>query len=342
VTLAEQDKSAYAGLTSATVADAAFKAERGTYTSPAKGPLGWYVVHVDRVSHDEGKTLDQAREGIIKTLSAGKIEEVFANFQNKVADKASAGARFDELVKANGGEVVTTPLIVGSGADPKNPAYKPAPEAAAVLHDAFKSDTKTSSEPLIVPYGKTRDMVALYHVKAITPSGPVPLATIHDQVAHDAQIEAAAKAARVIAGDVLAKANKGSSLAEAMKATGMQLPPVDTMAANKVQLMQQQQKNKQPIPPPVREMFNIPLHHGKIVEFARHDGWYVIWLDNKKSMDASTQPGFIEQVQQEYGKAYGPELVAQFSNAVQTKVGAVKYPANIKALSAALTGNQGQ
>ena len=338
ITLANQDKAAFAGLASPAVADASFTAESGKIATVAKSPLGWHVVHVDSINHEAGKTLDQVREGIVTALSAGKIEEAFANFQNKISDRASAGARFDELIKANGGDIVTTPVITANGASMQDPTYKPAPEFAGVLKDAFKSDTKVSSEPLLVSFGTAKDKVALYHVKQIMPSGPLPLAQIHDQVAHDAQMEAASKAARLLAASVADKANKGTTLAQAMSQTGLQLPPVDSMKASKFQLIQAQKQ----VPPPVREMFNVLVHHAKVVEADGHQGWFVIWLDSKTPVDASQQPQFVAQVQQQLGSSYGQELVAEFSNAAQAKVGAVKYPANIAALSAALAGNSGQ
>ncbi len=342
ITLASQDKATYANAAAPDVAEAVFKTDRGQTAPLTKSALGWYIVKVDSVTHDGGKSLNEARDGIIKTLSAGKIEELFVNFQNKLSDKASAGARFEELAKAEGAQINTTPSIVASGGAADDPNYRPTPDMAPLLKDAFKPDTKPSSEPLIVGYGATKDQFALYHVRAISPAGPIALAKIHDQVARDAQTDAAAKAARVVAGDVLAKVNKGTSLEQALSETGLHLPPVEKLAASQLQVQQQLQKTGQPAPPPVREMFNVAPHHARLVEFAQHNGWYVIWLDKKIPGDLGKAPQLVDQVQQGYGRAYGPEIIAQFALAAQGKVGAAKYPANIRALNVALMGNQGQ
>ncbi len=342
ITLAAQEKAAYAGLASSEVAEAVFKTGQGQVAPLAKSPLGWHVVRVDAVTHDPGKSLDQARDDLTKQLSAKKIEEVFVNFQNKLADRASAGARFDELVKAEGATASVTPLIVASGAAADDPKYRPTPELANVIKDSFKPDTKTSSEPLIVNYGTGKDQFALYHVRTVVPSGPLPLAKIREQVAHDAQTDLASKAARVVAGDVIVKVGKGMPLAQAIQEAGLHLPPIDKITASQYQVMQQQQKTGQPTPPPVRALFQLAVGHAKPVEIPGHSGWFVVMLDKKIPGDLSKAPALIDDVQRGYGKSYGLDLMTQFTIAAQQKAGGVRYSANIATLNAALIGNQAQ
>jgi peptidyl-prolyl cis-trans isomerase D len=341
VTLAAQDKAAYTGNTAPEVADAVFQTGRGALAPLTKSALGWYIVRVDSVTHDEGKSLDAARDEITKTLTAAKIETVFADFQNKLADRASAGARFDELVKTYGGAVVTTPLIAANGASDDR-AFRPTPDMQAMIKDAFKPDTKTTSEPLIVAYGKTKDQVALYHVKAITLAGPKPLAAIRGDVAHAAQIELAAKAARLIAADVVVKVNKGMALTTALQTTGLRLPPAQAFTGSRLQLMQQAQQAHQPIPAPVTALFSLGVHHAKLVEFPARNGWFVVFVDQTVAGDVRKAPQIVDQVQQSFGKTYGQEIMAEFAHAAQDKVGVVRYPAHIRALNTALPGNESQ
>ncbi len=342
VTLPAQDRDTYASAASAALADAVFKAERGQATPPMKAALGWYIVKVDRVTHEAGKSLDDVREAIIATLSAAKSEELFANFQNTLSDKASAGGRFDDLAKGAGAQVMTTPLIVASGLSADDRKYRPSPDMAALLKDAFKPDTKTSSEPLISAYGSKKDQIALYHVRAITPAGPIPLEKIRDQVAHDAQNEAASKAARKLADDVITKVNKGMTLQKALDETGLRLPPIQRVSLSQLQVQQQAQQTQQAPPPPVRELFSAALHKARLAEFAQHNGWNIVLLDKKTPGDIGKLPQLVDGVQRSLGRGYGPEIMAQFAYGAQQTMGAKKYAANIKALNATLAGNQGQ
>lgn len=341
-TLANQDKAAYAGLASPEVADAVFKVARGGVAPVAKSPLGWHVVQIDSVSHDPGKTLDEARPEIVKALSAVKIEEVFANFQNKVQDKASAGATLADIAKLNGATIETTPAIIYNGSSADQPDYKASPDLMPMLRDAFKADSKVSNEPAIVAYGKTRDQVALYHVKQILPTGPVGYAKVHDKAAADAYLDMQSKAARAVAQAVVDKLNHGTAFADAMKATGVQLPPVQPVKLSKAQLAQMAQRAQQPIPPALIQLFNLPVHHAKLVEAPGGQGWSVVWLNSTTPVDPATQPGIVQQVQLQMGANYGQELASEFAFAAQQSLGAKKYPANIKAMTNAMLGNNGQ
>lgn len=342
ITLANQDKAAFAALASSEVADAVFKTARGAVAPVAKSPLGWHVVKIDTISHDPGKTLDQARPEIVKALSAVKIEEVFANFQNKVQDKASAGASLAEIAKLNGATVETTPAMIYNGSSADQPDYHPSPDLAPLLKDAFKADAKPSSEPTIVGYGKTRDQVAMYHVKQILPSGPLPFAKVHDKAAADAYLDAQSSAAKIVAQAVADKLNHGILFADALKGTGLNLPPIQPVKLSKAQLAQIAQRSQQPVPPALIQLFSVPVHKAKLVEAPGGQGWSVVWLDATTPVDPASQPGIVQQVQQQLGANYGQEISSEFAVAAQQSLGAKKYPANIKAMTNSLLGNNGQ
>jgi peptidyl-prolyl cis-trans isomerase D len=342
ITLANQDKAAFAGLSSPEVANAAFNAARGQVAPVAKSGLGWHVVKIVSVTHDPGKTLDEARPEIVKALSAVKIEEVFANFQNKIQDKASAGATLVDIAKINGATVQTTPAIIYNGSSADQPDYHPAPEMVPLLKDAFKADAKVSSEPAIVGYGKTRDQAAIYHIKQILPSGPVAFDKVREKATADAYLDAQSKAARVVAQGVVDKLNHGTSFADALKATGLQLPPLQPVKLSKVQLAQIAQRSQQPVPPALIQLFSVPLHRAKLAEAPGGQGWSVVWLDATTPVDPATQPAVVQQVQQQLGASYGQEISSEFAVAAQQSLGAKKYPANIKATTSAMQGNNGQ
>ena len=56
---------ALSGQASAAVARNVFAAAQGTIAAPARGPLGWYVVRVDGITQNRGKTLAEARPELV-------------------------------------------------------------------------------------------------------------------------------------------------------------------------------------------------------------------------------------------------------------------------------------
>jgi peptidyl-prolyl cis-trans isomerase D len=199
-----------------------------------------------------------------------------------------------------------------------------------------------SSEPAIVGYGKTRDQAAIYHIKQILPSGPVAFDKVREKATADAYLDAQSKAARVVAQGVVDKLNHGTSFADALKATGLQLPPLQPVKLSKVQLAQIAQRSQQPVPPALIQLFSVPLHRAKLAEAPGGQGWSVVWLDATTPVDPATQPAVVQQVQQQLGASYGQEISSEFAVAAQQSLGAKKYPANIKATTSAMQGNNGQ
>ena len=336
LTLASLDRAAYTNNTSADVAQIVFSSAQGALAPLTKSALGWYIVHIDKVTHDPGKSLEAARPELIKALQptvTERTERAFADFQNKLQDKASAGASVTDLAKLGNGTVVTTPAIDALGTAPEQSGFHATPDIAPLLHDAFKPDSKPTNEPLIVAYGTTRAQFALYHVKAITPAGPLPFAQVKDRVAADALLEAQSEAARQIADEVVDKVNHGTSLAAALKATGLNLPPIVPIKANKLQVQMRAQQMQQAPSPAVMAIFGLKTHQAKMIEAPGHQGWSVVWLAAKTPIDPSTQPQITAQVQQQLGSSYGEELAASFAGAAQQSLGAKRFPANIKALT---------
>ncbi|MBU6207073.1 MAG: peptidyl-prolyl cis-trans isomerase, partial [Alphaproteobacteria bacterium] len=339
IKISNMERGSYSDQHGSAVADAVFALHAGGNTTPVKSPLGWYVVHVDSITHDPGKTLDEARPEIVKLLAAGKLDAVFADLQNKLSQQADKGLSFADIVKANpGNDVVTTPSIIATGINPDDPKYSSLKDMAPVLKDAFKPDSKVSGEPLIVPYGQTRDKFAFYHVKEITPAGPIPFTKIHDQVAHDALLEAQSKVAHQVALAIAAKADKGTDIAKAAQESGYQLPHVGSITASKIDLMTQRVQAAKP----VVELFNTALHHARVLEGERNGGWFIVWLDKRTPGDLSKHPEASAFVQQQLAAGYGQELGEEFASAAKASVGVKMYPGNIAALKNTLSGNNAQ
>lgn len=341
----KQDKAAFTGLTSQAVADAGFGGAAG-HVFVGKSQLGWHVVHIDSVQHESGKTLAQAHDSISKILIPNKVEDAFASFQNRVTDKVTAGGHFEDVVKENGGTIISTPLITANGVSPDHPEYRPVQDMVPLVKDAFRPDVKANSAPQFVSYGfmkgpsgapvPNKDRLAFYRVRSVVVAGPVPLARIHDKVAQDQHMDAAQKQAHLAADAVTAKLNKGMPFAQAMTEAGLsaaQIAPV-----NQSQVMLQQ--SKRPIPAPLRALFSVAPRKAKAVEADSHNGWFVVWLDKTTPVDPNKIPQLMGQMQQQLGGHYGQELAESFENAAQSAVGVKRYPANIKALSAALSGHE--
>lgn len=337
VRLSNQDRKAYAGLSSDSVAESVFSTPKGAFAPIAKSPFGWHLVRVDTLTHDAGKTLAQAHDEIAKAIALTRIEEVYAAFQNKVQDRATHGANMAALAKAYGGTIITTHPVNAVGVDPDDATYKLPDDIKPVLRDAFNPETRVNSDPLIVPVTKERDKVALYHVRGIVQAGPKPLATIQAQVAADALRDAQSAAAKRVALAVVAQVNQGKRFEDAVAHAGVALPAIAPMKASRIALAQ-----RQDVPAPIRELFNLPLHKAKVTEAPDNQGWYVLVYDKATPANDAARAQLVPQVRQQYGAGYRDEMAAGLMAAAKAGAGVKHYPDALARFKAALVSNQTQ
>jgi peptidyl-prolyl cis-trans isomerase D len=314
-TLAEQDKPGFAALSSTAVADAAFAANQGSIATPVKSGLGWHVVRVDTVRQIAGKSLEQAKAELMPALVQRKSAEAMQDLIARIEDKVDDGATFDDVVKAEGLTVTTTPVLSAGGIAPNDPGFKPGAELGPILKDAFLSESDDDATVISVPGD---DRHALYDLDKIVPSAPRPLAAIRDQVAKDAQTDRAQRATRKAAFDLAAAINKGTPFAKALATSGQK--GATPLAAVRQAVRQAGEK----APPALITLFQLAKGKAKAVEAPEGAGYVVVALERLTPGTAAAVPELRDAVRAELSRATANEYVGQLLTAMKADVGATR------------------
>lgn len=331
-TLAAQDEAAYAGLSaSPAISKAAFAAAKGAILDPQKSPLGWLVIHVDAINRTGGKTLSDVRATLAAQIVKQKIDVAIADFVTKIEDEVADGSTFDDVVKAEGLTVVTTPALTGSGIAPDAPGFKAPPELQPILRDAFQAEVNDDAAVLTIAPGQS---YGFYDLDRINPAAPKPLASIRAQVQADFQQDRASKEAKRVADAIALKANQGAPLATALSGAGVALPAPRPIGARRIDLARNQQK----VPAELALLFSIPTRHARVLEAEDKKGWYVIWLDKIEPGNIASEPNLVNVTQGELSRSLGDEYAQQFAAAIKVDVGVKKNDSTIAALKRSLTG----
>ncbi|MEK6637883.1 MAG: peptidyl-prolyl cis-trans isomerase [Pseudomonadota bacterium] len=330
-TLAEQNKAAYAGLTSAKIADAVFAATQNDIVTPGKSGLGWHVVRVDKIIRTSGKTLADARAALIPELAKAKNEGLLADFITKIEDAIADGATFDDVVKSESLTAEVTPMITQIGGAPKDSTYKLPGELAPILRDAFQAEADDDATVIALSAGQS---YILYDLDRITVAAPRPIAEISDRIKSDMENERRSKAARAIASAIIAKVGKGTPINEALRTSGVSLPPAQPISIRRIDLLELQNK----APPALDTLFKMGKNQARLIESPNNNGWSVVTLDKVITASAISEPGLVQQTQQQMIQIVGQEYTLQFTSALKTEVGAKRNPTAIAKLKRDLTG----
>jgi peptidyl-prolyl cis-trans isomerase D len=171
----------------------------------------------------------------------------------------------------------------------------------------------------------------------VVPAAPAPLAKIHDQVAADWINDQARQRASAVATGIAAKASSGMSLAEAIKTAGIALPPVQPIAARRIQIASQ---NGQ-VPAPLRLLFTLAQGKSRMLPDPGGRGFYVIKTNSIVPGNALLQPGLINRMQTELQESVSQEYAQQFQAAVRAEMKAKRNESAIAAERAQLVSSGG-
>ncbi len=329
--LAAQDQASYAGLSSSAIAATAFAAKQGDLIAPAKSGLGWHVVRVDKIERTPGKSLADVRTTLVADLSAKKVDGLVADFVTKVEDAIADGATFDDVIKAEGLAVKTTPAIAANGVAPDNPALTIDPSLAPILRDAFQAELDDDAS--VISLGAANGY-ALYDLDRINPAAPRTIAQVRDQLAKAFLADRASKAARTLANQIAASASKGKTLVDAIRASGTSLAAPRPLSAQRLSMVQA----KAPVPKELDTLFRLGRGQARAVEAEDRQGWYVVALTQITPGNIATQPALVPATQEQMAQIVADEYVAQFSNTIKAKVSTKLNPAAIAKVKSDLTG----
>ncbi|MDR6147059.1 peptidyl-prolyl cis-trans isomerase D [Sphingomonas sp. SORGH_AS870] len=329
------DKAAYAALASAPVADAVFAAAKGTVVGPVRGTLGFVVARVDGVTQVPGKTLAQVRPEIVAELTKQKQAAALGEMRNAIEDSLSGNATFEEVVADRKLQAQTTPAVTAQGTAPDAPAFQPTPEQRAMITAAFTAEE--GDAPQLVPVGQDGGF-AIVGVGQIQRSAPRPLAQVRAQVLADLNADRARAAARKLANAVLAKVNKGMPMAQALKETGLAVPPVRPIAASRRDLAAAQNT---PAAAPLALLFSMPQNKARTLEAPQNEGWYILRVTKIEAGNATGNDAAIRAARGDIGRLVGREYVSQFARAVRDTLGVKTDPKAIAKVRSELLNNGG-
>ena len=326
------DRKALADRSGPDVAAAAFALPSGGVSDAVRSSLGWAIVKVDAIRRDPGKTLDQARAEIIAKLSKTKREAAFGDLVGHVQDALDKGSTFDEVAKANGLAIVETPPLTAQGAAPGITGFKPPVWLPAIMKPAF--DASADDSPSVEQLGAAG--AVLLKVGHVIPSAPLPLAQVSAAAGRDLQADRAAKQARKIADTIAAKAGRGIPLAQALKESGLALPPVAPINARQADIARQDAQ----VPPALQTLFNLKQGAARVTSTGDGRAWIIVQLTQIIRGDATTQPQLIDVSKREFARILGEEYAQQFARAVQQELGTTRDAGAVARLKAALTSGQ--
>lgn len=334
-TATDVSKADFAKQTSADLANAVFAAKQGDVVGPVKTGFGFSVARVDKVTQDPGMTLAQAHDVLAKELTQQKTTDLLGQLHDKIDDALTGGATFEEVVGDQKLEAEQTAPITQAGNDPTDPASRPDPQLAQVVQSGF--DAQQGDSPELVQVGQDGSF-AVAALGQIVPAAPQPLAKIRDKVAQDFTADRADQAAHKLATEIVAKVNKGMSLAQAFSEAklpaGKAIQPVNMTRAQLV-------ANPQGAPPPLALMFSTPAKQAKLLEGPGGAGWLVVYTDTIDRGDASTKPDVVKATRSDLGQFVGREYAEQFAAAARKAVGVTRNAAAIAQVRQQLLGAAG-
>ncbi|MBJ6121252.1 peptidylprolyl isomerase [Sphingomonas mollis] len=329
------EKAAYATQTGTAVADAVFAAPASSVVGPVRGSLGFTVARIESVQQVPGRTLAQVQDELAKEIGVRKSADALAQLHDTLDTALTGGSTFDEAVADAKIKPVTTPALTASATDPNDPLAKPDPALIPIVQAAFTAED--GDAPQLVQTGADGSF-AVVAVGQITPAAPRPLAQVRDEVAAAFVADRTRQAARRIAAGILAKANRNTPLAQAVREAGTSLPAPRPIAGARTDLARQQAGGPDPA---LALMFGMVQGTTKMVEAPQGTGWIVVRLTGIQRGDASKNPAILAATRGQLGQMIGSEYVQQFARAARNQVGVKTDATALKRLRAELAGQGG-
>ncbi|MDE2564063.1 MAG: peptidyl-prolyl cis-trans isomerase [Sphingomonadales bacterium] len=331
--LDKMSKASLAGQTSQAIADAAFAAAKGTLLAPARGPLGWILLHVDAIESNPGKTLEQARPELVKAMTMEAQRKALSDAAASADDKFSTGSSLADIARDLGVEIKTTPPLVSSGEVFGKPGQQAPEEVKPLLNAAFSMEREGSAQVAAMANGTS---FAIFDVSQITASAPAPFAEAKDAVLRNFMLDHGFDAAKAASDKVLAALAKGKKLAEALKEAGAPMPPPQHIAMTREELS----KSGNRIPPALALMFSMARNTDKRLEAPNHMGWFIVALDTITPGEVKPDDPLIDSGQSDLSSVQGRELSDSLRKAIVADVGSKRNAAAVAAVRKQLFGQQ--
>jgi peptidyl-prolyl cis-trans isomerase D len=333
--LENQTRDTLANQTAKAVADAAFAAAQGSVAAPAKSAIGWHVVKVDAVNRNAGKTLDQARAEIVTALNLEKRRAALSDLAAQAEQEIDGGTGLADIAKTLNLTVATTPALTADGSVYGKQGKKVAADLAPLVQAAFAMEREGEAQLAELKAG---EKFAIFDVGQLTAATPAPLDQIKATVGRDWAIEQGSAKAKAAADKILAALNKGTPMAEALKAAGVALPAPQAVDLPRAALNQMQGQ----VPAPLALLFAMAKGSNKRLEGANGQGWYLVSLKDIVIGNVKRGDQVFAQASRSFAADSGDEYAQQLRTAIRKDIGVERNAAGIKAVRDQLTGASAQ
>lgn len=314
--------------TSKNVAAAIFAAKKGEVIAPVKSALGWHIAKIADIRDVPAKSFESVRNILENEIKEEKTRNAMAEFGEKVEDRFSSGASFEDVVKDEKLKIVESPEILANGRSPKDQSFTPSGIWAQLLQPAFRAEQ--GSQPQIIEIQRGVEY-AIVDVKKIIKAAPAPLAEIKDQVVTDYKFSRGSRKAKSLADKIAKEQKNEADIKAAVAKSDPKLPPIEPIGTTRARLIQESRENNGRVPPPVALMFSMAEGTSKVLQAPAEQGWFVVHVSEIIPGDASESPELIAQTRQQLRDIVANELRTQFINAVRAEL---KVEINDKAVKA--------
>ena len=139
--------------------------------------------------------------------------------------------------------------------------------------------------------------------------------------------------AAALATSIADKAARGEPLAQAVKESGIALPPVQSIGARRIQIASQ---NGQ-VPPPLKLLFSMGQGKSRMIPDPGGRGFYVVKTNTITPGNAFSAPGLISRMQSELQEGVQDEYARQFMAAIRAELKVRRNESAIAAEKARIT-----
>lgn len=311
VTFADQRREQFATATNAEIAAAAFAAAEGAVLGPTRSPLGFHVIRIERISRTPGRPLESVRADIARTIAVRKRDSALNALVGRIEEQLADGTSIDDVARAAGLTLVSTPAVTAAGQAPADPAWRPAQELRAVLGNAFEIDPDDPQPAIEQLPGQPR--FVLLGLARVEPAAPPPLAQIRDRVRAAFITREASRRARAAADRIVARINAGTPAERAFAEAQPRLPEVQRVEMQRLQIS----RGGQQVPPPLLTLFNLPQGKARAQATPDRAGFFVVAHLQRTPGNAGTNRQLIAATQQQFNTTISEELAEEFARAIE-------------------------
>ena len=328
--LEDQERDTVLEQASASVANAYFSANEGGLTAPARSPLGWHIARVNDITNVPAQSLAGVRDDIVAVLSERNRQRGIAELATTIEDRLLDGASLTALAEELDLNLQTSPAITASGLVYGTQQQAPA-QVMATLDFAFEIE---EGEPEIAALPDGQNFV-VYEVASITPAAAAPLAEVRNSVISEWRRVRGNKGAEAAAARVLARVEKGQSLAEAIAAEDVSIPAPESVNLSREELAR---LGNARVPAAFALFFAMAEGTTKKLEGSGDQGWYIVQLDDISLGKLEENDPLIGQARTQIAQGWSGEYTEQLLAAMRAEVGVERNSDAIEAVRRQLLG----